>query len=31
MRRLASVMFLVDSIIIGLGAFGHGLQARHVH
>jgi hypothetical protein len=31
MRRLASVMFLVDSIVIGLGAFGHGLQARHVH
>jgi hypothetical protein len=31
MRTLASVVFLVDSLIIGLGAFGHGLQARHVH
>ena len=31
MRTLASVVFLLDSIIIGLGAFGHGLQGRHVH
>jgi hypothetical protein len=31
MRTLASVLFLLDSIVIGLGAFGHGLQARHVH
>ena len=31
MRTLASVVFLIDSLIIGLGAFGHGLQARHVH
>jgi hypothetical protein len=30
-RMLASVLFLVDSIIIGLGAFGHGLQAHRVH
>jgi hypothetical protein len=25
------VSFLLDAIVIGLGAFGHGLQARHVH
>jgi hypothetical protein len=31
MRTLASIVFLVDSVIIGLGAFGHGLQARHLH
>jgi hypothetical protein len=31
MRTLASVVFLVDSLIIGLGAFGHGLQAGRVH
>ncbi len=31
MKRLASVVFLLDSLIIGLGAFGHGLQAGHVH
>lgn len=30
MRTLASVVFLIDSLIIGLGAFGHGLRARHV-
>jgi hypothetical protein len=31
MRTFASVLFLLDSVIIGLGAFGHGLQARRVH
>ena len=31
MRTVASIVFLIDSVIIGLGAFGHGLQARHVH
>jgi hypothetical protein len=31
MRRLASVVFLLDSVIIGLGAFGHGLQAARLH
>jgi hypothetical protein len=31
MRTLASAVFLLDSVIIGLGAFGHGLQASHVH
>jgi hypothetical protein len=31
MKTLASVVFLIDSLIIGLGAFGHGLQARRVH
>jgi len=31
MRTVASWVFLLDSLIIGLGAFGHGLQARHVH
>jgi hypothetical protein len=30
-RRLASIVFLLDSLIIGLGAFGHGLQATHLH
>jgi hypothetical protein len=31
MRTFASVVFLLDSVVIGLGAFGHGLQVRHVH
>lgn len=31
MRTVASWVFLLDSLIIGLGAFGHGFQARHVH
>jgi hypothetical protein len=31
MRKLASVVFLLDSLVIGLGAFGHGLQAAHLH
>jgi hypothetical protein len=30
-KKLASLIFLLDSLIIGLGAFGHGLQVRHVH
>jgi hypothetical protein len=30
-RKVASVVFLIDSLIIGLGAFGHGSQAAHVH
>jgi hypothetical protein len=30
-RTLASVLFLIASIIIGLGAFGHGLLAQRVH
>ncbi len=29
--RFFSFIFLVDGIIIGLGAFGHGLAVRHVH
>jgi hypothetical protein len=31
LKKLASAVFLIDSFVIGLGAFGHGLQARHVH
>jgi len=31
LRKLASLAFLLDSLVIGLGAFGHGLQAAHVH
>ena len=30
-KKLASVIFLLDSLVIGLGAFGHGLQVRHLH
>lgn len=30
-RRLASIVFLFDSLLIGLGAFGHALQAPHLH
>jgi CHASE2 domain-containing sensor protein len=30
-KKVASAVFLLDSLVIGLGAFGHGLQARHVH
>lgn len=29
--KLASWIFLLDSVVIGLGAFGHGLQVRHLH
>lgn len=31
MKKLASLIFFLDSLVIGLGAFGHGLQARHLH
>jgi hypothetical protein len=31
LRTLASVIFLLDSLVIGLGAFGHGLQVLHLH
>ena len=30
-RQIASALFLVDSVVIGLGAFGHGAQAAHLH
>jgi len=30
-KKLASLIFLLDSLVIGLGAFGHGFQARHLH
>ena len=28
---MASATFLLDSLVIGLGAFGHGSQATHFH
>jgi hypothetical protein len=31
MKSVASIVFLLDSLVIGLGAFGHGSQVRHVH
>jgi len=31
LRTLASATFLLDSLVIGLGAFGHGSQATHLH
>lgn len=31
MLRLASIVFLLDAIVIGLGALGHGASVRHVH
>lgn len=31
LKKLASVIFFLDSLVIGLGAFGHGFQARHLH
>lgn len=31
LKRLASSIFMLDSLVIGLGAFGHGFQARHLH
>ena len=31
LRTLASWIFLVDSLAIALGAFGHGFEARTVH
>jgi hypothetical protein len=30
-RKVASLIFLLDSVVIGLGAFGHGMQAAHLH
>jgi hypothetical protein len=30
-KKLASLIFLLDSLVIGLGAFGHGVQVRHLH
>ena len=31
MRQLASAVFLVASVLIGLGALGHGSQGAHLH
>jgi hypothetical protein len=30
-KTIASGVFLIDSLVIGLGAFGHGSQAGHLH
>jgi hypothetical protein len=30
-KTFASAVFLLDSLVIGLGAFGHGMQVRHLH
>jgi hypothetical protein len=30
-KQLASWVFVLDSLVIALGAFGHGLQVRHLH
>ena len=30
-KQIASVLFLLDSLVIGLGGVGHGSQAAHVH
>lgn len=30
-KKIASIVFLCDSVLIALGALGHGLQARHLH
>ncbi len=30
-RRLASYVFLAVSVVIGLGAFGHGSSVRNIH
>ncbi len=30
-RNPALIVFLLDAITIGLGAFGHGLAVRHLH
>jgi hypothetical protein len=30
-KTLASAAFLIDSLVIGLGAFGHGMQVHHLH
>ncbi len=31
LEKLASTVFLIDALAIGLGAFGHGLAVRQVH
>jgi len=31
LKRLASIVFLLDAVAIGLGAFGHGLAVRDLH
>ena len=31
LTRLASIVFLLDAIAIGLGGFGHGASVRHLH
>jgi CHASE2 domain-containing sensor protein len=31
LKRIASIVFLIDSVVIGLGAFGHGSQVPHLH
>jgi hypothetical protein len=31
LKKFASLVFLLDSLIIGLGGVGHGLQVRHLH
>ena len=31
MLKLASTVFLLDAMAIGLGAFGHGAAVRHLH
>ena len=31
LKKIASIIFLLDSLVIGLGAFGHGSQAGHLH
>lgn len=31
LKKIASSLFLIDSVVIGLGAFGHGSQASHLH
>ena len=31
MSKLASIVFLLDAIAIGVGAFGHGASVRHLH
>jgi hypothetical protein len=30
-KKVASIVFLLDAIAIGLGAFGHGLAVRDLH
>jgi hypothetical protein len=31
LKKVASLIFLLDGLVIGLGGFGHGLQVRHLH